>query len=196
MRKRRRKRKREEEEEEWKKEERKKEKSSPPQAPLESRTTSAARHKDSKAGGGLHIHTHLCTLVGELGWVSTALPSIQRDIYRGRSWESIDYLHTPAAEAEKVGYSWEMGIPVCPHHGVVPGMQNPSAGHPCIVRQPWISTGTWGLSLNSCTYWHMPGLCHCHDRDGAAILLLQLGGLLPSGTIPTCCGSVERGRRA
>lgn len=29
-----------------------------------------------------------------------------------------------------MGYSWETDIPVCPHHGVVPGMQNPSAGHP------------------------------------------------------------------
>lgn len=31
-----------------------------------------------------------------------------------------------------MGYGWEKGIPVCPHHGVVPGMQNPSAGHPHI----------------------------------------------------------------
>lgn len=80
----------------------------------------------------MHTHTRLCTLVGELGWVQAALPSIQKGIYRGRSWESIDYLHTPAAGAGKVGYSWETGIPVSPHHGVVPGMQNPSAGHPHI----------------------------------------------------------------
>lgn len=78
----------------------------------------------------MHTRTRLCTLVGELGWVQAALPSIQRGIYRGRSWESIDYLHTPAAGAGKMGYSWETDIPVCPHHGVVPGMQNPSAGHP------------------------------------------------------------------
>lgn len=70
--------------------------------------------------------------MGELGWVQTALLSIQRGIYRGRSCESIGYLHTPAAGAGKVEYGWETGIPVCPHHGVVPGMQNPSAGHPHI----------------------------------------------------------------
>lgn len=83
----------------------------------------------------MHTHTRLCTLMGELGWVQTALLSIQRGIYRGRSWESIGYLHTPAAGAGKVEYGWERGIPVCPHHGVVPGMQNPSAGHPHIY---WI----------------------------------------------------------
>lgn len=80
---------------------------------MESRTTSAARQKDRKAGGGLHTHT-LCTPVGKRGWVRAALPSLQRGMYMGRSWERTDYLHTPAAGARKVGYSWETGIPVSP----------------------------------------------------------------------------------
>lgn len=67
---------------------------------------------------------------------------------------------------------------------------------PCIIRHPWISTGMQGLSLKVVpTGTLVPGLCQHHNRDGAAVLL-QLGGLLPSGIILTPYGSAGRGRKA
>lgn len=102
-----------------------------------------------------------------------------------------------------MGYSWETGIPVCPHHGVVPGMQKPSAGHPHVywiersmhrqasLDQHW-GAGTVFEQLYLLACWYQG----CTSITKGMVLLLQLGDLLPSGTIPTPYGSVGRGRGA
>lgn len=154
----------------------------------------------------MHAHTRPCTLVGELGWVPAALPSIQRGIYRGRSRESIDYLHTPASGAGKVGYGWEMGIPVWPHHGVVPRMQNPNAGHPRIywmerslhhqasLDQHWDA----GTVFESCTYWHVGARAVPASQQGWSCCPLAAWGFAAFWDHPYSlwqCGEGEKGLR-
>lgn len=141
----------------------------------------------------MHARARPCTLVGEPGWVPAALPSIHRVMYRGGSQESINHLRTPAVGAGKVGYSWETGIPACPPprrgtQDVTPQCRTPPSPigttlgwrDPGIARDP--QTGT-GLGMVVPTSMLAVRPCQRHAKDGAAFLLLQFGGLLPSGTV-------------